>query len=764
MSPKKKIIVCTTSYLPFIGGAEIAVQEVGRRLCDTFDFFIITARQRSDLRRREDMPEGTVIRVGFGSRVDKWLLPFTGMVAIAKLAYAGEIPGPWKQTARESLLIWGMDISQGAVLGFLFKIIFSKIPFVCTVQYGDGEARLARARGGFIGLSFRHILRSADAVTAISSYLINTARADGFVGAEKMIPNGVDTSLFEFRNADFDAKRSEEGKHVVITTSRLVKKNAVDVLIRAVAEVKKTIPPIKCYVIGDGPERDALEKLVKELELSRDIIFLGGIPYEEIPFYLRKADVFVRASRSEGMGNSFVEALSVGIPIIGTRVGGIPDIIIDGKTGIFCNVDDPHDLAEKILMLLNDDTRVLSMRNEGRNLVEEKFSWNAIGQSYGDLFKKLLAVRKRILIATPLYPPEIGGPATYAHILTNYLLDAGIATRVLRFSEVRVFPKIARHAIYFFKALARARGCDYILALDPVSVGFPAMAAAFILCKPFVVKIVGDYAWEQGMQRFGVTELLDDFLKKSYGGRIGYLCKIEYVTARHAQGIIVPSEYLKRVVMAWGIQAEKIQVIANAEELEIISESREDIRKKLSLLGTILISAGRLVPWKGFNILIELMPEIIRSHSDAMLFIVGSGPQKERLESLITAKGLNERIKLLGAITHRDLLKFMKASDAFVLATAYEGLSHVILEAMAMGTLVVTSNVGGNPELVEHRTNGFLFHLDDRENIIRIIQEALALPEDKRRIIRQAAITQASRYTPERMVHATANYMLHRRC
>ncbi len=756
---KKKIIVCTTSYLPFIGGAEIAIQEVSKRLCDTFDFIIIAARQKRNLAKREIMSEGLVIRVGFGSKIDKWLLPFAGMFVIARLAYAGEIPNPWKRITRESLLVWGMDISQGAVLGFFFKIIFSKISFVCTVQYGDGETRLARARGGFIGLSFRHILRAADAVTAISSYLMNTAHAYGFAGVEKIIPNGVDTSLFEFRNADFNIKKIEMRQRVIITTSRLVKKNAVDVLIRAVAEVKKTIPSIKCYVIGDGPDRDALERLTKELDLSHDVIFLGSVPYEEIPFYLRKADIFVRASRSEGMGNSFVEALAVGIPIIGTRVGGIPDIIHDGKTGIFCNVDDPHDLAEKILTLCNDDNVAAHMRKVGRRLAEEKFSWNAIAQSYEELFKKLLAVRKRVLITTPLYPPEIGGPATYAHILTDHFLDAGIGVRVLRFSDVRAFPKIVRHAVYFFKVLARARGYDYILALDPVSVGFPAMVAALVLHKSFIVKIVGDYAWEQGIQRFGVTELLDDFLKKSYGGRIGYLRRIQYVTARHARGIIVPSEYLKRVVTAWGIDAQKIEVIANAEELEVIAESREELRKILSLSGTVLVSAGRLVPWKGFDILIELMPEIIRNHKNAVLLIAGSGPQKEQLESAIAAKGLNDYIKLVGSVAHEDLLKIIKAADAFVLATAYEGLSHTILEAMAMGALVVVSDVGGNPELVEHDTNGFLFSLDDHGEIIQTIQEALALPEDKKRVIRNAAVAHASRYTPKRMVNATASYI-----
>lgn len=756
---KKKIVVFTTSYLPFIGGVEIAVREAARRLCGSYDIYVITARQNRMYSRREIVSEGTIIRLGFGTVLDKWLLPFAGFFELLQLGIRGNIPKPWKRASRNSLLIWGMDISQGSLSACLCKFFFPALPFILTVQYGYGDARLGTGRMGAIGMAFRRMLRLADAVTAISSYLFNAASEYGYAGIAHIIPNGVDTSLFAFQPPHIRTDNNYI-QRVIITTSRLVKKNGVDVLIRAIEEIKKIGTPIKLYIIGDGPERTALEKLANDLQLSRDIIFFGAVSYEEIPFYLRKADVFVRPSRSEGMGNSFIEALSVGIPIIGTPVGGIPDIIKDGETGLLCRVDDARDTAEKICMLLHNNMLAARMRENGRRLVERAFSWDAIAGSYARMFEKLLHARARILICTPLYPPEIGGPATYARILTQHCLDAGIGVRIFRFSEVRTLPKILRHAAYFFKTMWRARGCDYILALDPVSVGFPAACAAFILRKPLIIKIVGDYAWEQGVQRFGVSELLDDFLKKSYGWRLEWLRKIQQFSARRARGIIVPSEYLKRVVAAWGVDTEKIYVIANAEDIETISESRNDLRKMLSLSGTVILSAGRLVPWKGFKFLIELMPELTQEYSDIILLIAGSGPQKEELESLIAAYGLQSRVKIIGSVAHTDFLKFMKAVDAFVLASAYEGLSHAILEAMAMGALVIASNVGGNPELIEHNKNGFLFDLNDREKIKQAIRRALAMPEDQKIEVRKAAIMNASRYTPERMAEATVHYML----
>jgi hypothetical protein len=356
-----------------------------------------------------------------------------------------------------------------------------------------------------------------------------------------VIPNGVDTSVFVYDPSREAEEKKEYSQRVVITTSRLVEKNGVDTLIKAIAEVKKKFVGVKCHIIGDGPERGALEMLVRDLDLSRNITFLGSVPYEEIPFYLKKADVFVRASRSEGMGNSFAEALSVGVPIIGTPVGGITDIIKNNETGMFCRVDDPEDLAKKILQLFRDGDLVAQLKEKGRRLVEERFSWDRIAQSYGLLFEKIMRTRLRVLIATPLYPPEIGGPATYTKILAENFLDWGISTRIVRFSAVRSLPKILRHAAYAWQVLLQSRYADIIYAQDPVSVGFPAAIAAFLKRKPFVMKIVGDYAWEQGVQRYRVSDLLDEFLQKKYGMHVEILRTIERCASLRAMHIVVPS-------------------------------------------------------------------------------------------------------------------------------------------------------------------------------------------------------------------------------
>ncbi|MEK7567130.1 MAG: glycosyltransferase family 4 protein, partial [Patescibacteria group bacterium] len=279
----------------------------------------------------------------------------------------------------------------------------------------------------------------------------------------------------------------------------------------------------------------------------------------------------------------------------------------------------------------------------------------------------------RILIATGIFPPDIGGPATYSKILADELPKRGVGVEILSFGSVRGLPKIIRHLVYFFKVFWRARHADVIFAQDPVSVGLPAYFVALILKKLFVLKVVGDYAWEQGVNRFGVKDLLGDFLHKKYDWRIEFLRFIERFVAKSAKVIIVPSDYLKSVVKKWGVRAEKIHVIYNAVSIPEISKNKEELRQELNLSGKVLVSVGRLVSWKGFEMLIELMPEVSKKYPDAQLLIIGSGPEEKTLNA--KSYQLKTNVRFLGSLTHDQVLKYLKTADVFLLNTGYVSLA-----------------------------------------------------------------------------------------
>lgn len=718
--PKPKIIVCATAYHPYIGGAEIAVAEVAKRLSGRFDFIVLASRMSRRLPRRENRSEGTLIRLGFGARFDKWLLPlFIFWHFVSNFEFRA--PG---------LILWGMDISQGSLAAAAIKWFFPRTPFILTVQYGESEARLRAARGGAIRRAFGSMLGQADIVTAISGWLLDLSRDFGYCGPAALIHNGVDVEKFKRQNAK--GKSTWHNQKIIITASRLVPKNGVDVLIRAFAEAKKQIPDLRLHIVGEGAERKKLENLASLLGVQDTITFFGAVPHERIPRYLEEADLFVRPSRSEGMGNAFVEALAAGLPIIGTPVGGIPDIIEDGKTGLLASPEDIYGLAKTIDRALSEEGLAERLVRNGKEKVAREFSWDAIAGRYGAVFRQALDAKKRAIVATGLFPPEIGGPATYSKLLTGALPRRGVLPRVVPFRAVRHLPKLVRHVSYFCKVASASRGSDVIFAQDPVSVGLPAFLAAWILRKKFILKIVGDYAWEQ-MQvksekrkmKNGNVKLktIEEFQRERYDLFTEMRRAAERFVARRAERVIVPSEYLKGIVTRWGVLPEKTAVIYNAFAPPRILESKDKARRRLGIPpdSFAIISVGRLVPWKGFDALIAAMPHIRREMPSARLYIIGSGPEKQALEASIRAAGLGEAAALTGAIAHVEVLNHLRAGDLFILNSSYEGFSHTLLEAMAMEIPVMASAVGGNEELITDGVHGVLYNSGSPEKIAHLV-------------------------------------------
>ncbi len=328
----------------------------------------------------------------------------------------------------------------------------------------------------------------------------------------------------------------------------------------------------------------------------------------------------------------------------------------------------------------------------------------------------------KILIATGVYPPDIGGPATYSKLLYDELPERGASVLVLSFGDVKHLPYIVRHILYFFRILRMGKRVDLIYAQDPLGVGIPAGVAAKILRKKFVIKIVGDRAWETGVQKFGIKDTLDIFSQKKYRRCSVKILKAgQLLAARLADKIITPSNYLKGIIQNWGVDDNKIKVIYNSFDIPQNIEDKNSIRKILNFNGKYIISVGRLVSWKGFDTLINIMPEILKRFSTLKLLIAGDGPEKEKLIDLTRKLGIQNSVIFLGSLNHKTLLHHMKASDIFVLNTAYEGFSHVLLEAMAMNVPIITTSVGGNVEIIKDKKNGLLVGYNNDNEIIKAI-------------------------------------------
>jgi len=313
----------------------------------------------------------------------------------------------------------------------------------------------------------------------------------------------------------------------------------------------------------------------------------------------------------------------------------------------------------------------------------------------------------KILIATGIYPQDIGGPATYSKLLYDELPKRGIAVSVISFGRVRKYPKIIRHVAFFFILLKDAFAADIIFAQDTVSVGFPSLCVAKILRKRLFVRVPGDHAWEQSTQRYGVTDSIDDFQNRKYEKRVEFLRMIQKMTVNGADRVIAPSMYFRNLVSKWAKNPNKVVCIYNGIDLSDIPESTGVYNSKT------IISAGRLVSWKGFSALIRVMILL----PEWKLYIAGDGPQRKELEEVIINSHLEDRVFLLGQIPRSELVKKIQDSDVFVLNTSFESFSFQIVEAMASGTPVVATNIGNLAEIIDNEKSGILVIPDDKKAI-----------------------------------------------
>lgn len=348
----------------------------------------------------------------------------------------------------------------------------------------------------------------------------------------------------------------------------------------------------------------------------------------------------------------------------------------------------------------------------------------------------------KIILATGVYPAEIGGPASYAAMLEAELPAHDIVVSTVPYGWVRQYPKFTRHLMYAWKLWQASAGADVIYALDPVRVGWAASLVARLRRRPFVVRLSGDYAWEQGRLRWNVQQLLDEYSKNPTAApwRVRLLARLQRQVVGRARLVVVPSEYLKSIVTQWGTAPAKIKVVYSALYPLEVSATREKLRAQLGYPYPTIVSAARLVSWKGFRALIEVVDNLRTRYPDIALVIIGEGEQRQQLEQQVEKLDLVEHVRFTGRISKDALGAALRAADVFVLNTAYEGLSHQLIEVMDLGVPIVTTKSGGNPELINNGVNGYLIDFNDKEQLTEAVTRVFSHPESRERMTQSARL------------------------
>jgi glycosyltransferase involved in cell wall biosynthesis len=329
----------------------------------------------------------------------------------------------------------------------------------------------------------------------------------------------------------------------------------------------------------------------------------------------------------------------------------------------------------------------------------------------------------RIVLVTGIWPPDVGGPATHGPDLARFLAGRGhrVVAVTMADGEVterpvpvraisRALPFPARYGLVALRSGLIARGADVLYASATYAAAAAAAAAAR---KPWVAKLVSDPAYERARRTSLFRGSLEDF-GAADGLPLGALRRARTAVLRRARRIVVPSAYLAEIALGWGLDENRVEVLPNPAPAER-PDGAEDLPP-----GT-LVFAGRLTAQKGLATALEALVRV----PAARLVLVGDGPDRAALEELARETGLDGRVEFRGSRPRRDVLRTLAGADAALLPSEWENLPHAAIEALAMGTPVVATAVGGVPEIVRDGENGLLVPPRDPQALAEAIERVI---------------------------------------
>ena len=344
-----------------------------------------------------------------------------------------------------------------------------------------------------------------------------------------------------------------------------------------------------------------------------------------------------------------------------------------------------------------------------------------------------------VLVVSGIWPPDVGGPASHAPELAAFLRSRGHGVEVVTTADVapeapdfpihavlRSTPVGVRHARVVALVARRARSADVVYATSMIS---RAGLGSALARRPLVLKLVADAAYERAKRQGLFAGSLAEF-QEARGRRIAALRLARDLALRRASHVVCPSAFLRELSLGWGLAAEKVTVIPNAIPPLPALRPAAEVRAELDLAPPLLAFAGRINAQKALDVLLEAL-----AHVDGpTLALAGDGPERTRLEARATELGLGDRVRFLGARTRTEVLELFRAADASVLTSAWENFPHTVVEALAVGTPVLGTAVGGVAEVVRDGENGLLVPPGDPDAFAEALRRFLGDEELRERL------------------------------
>lgn len=361
-----------------------------------------------------------------------------------------------------------------------------------------------------------------------------------------------------------------------------------------------------------------------------------------------------------------------------------------------------------------------------------------------------------VLVVSGIWPPDVGGPASHAPQVASFLLERGHGVSVVTTARVRPgpqpypvrwvsrsLPKGVVHVRTGLEIVRRAAASDVVYTTGMFG---RSAAGAALARRPYVIKLTADPAFERARRRGIVGGDVEQFQADPGGPMIKVLRLARDAELRGAAHVFTPSAWLGELAVSWGVDAARVSVLPNPAPALPELAPRDELRASFGMTGLTLAFAGRLTAQKALGVALGALSRV----DGVALLIAGDGDQRAPLEACVAKLGLGDRVRFLGPLPRDRIMELFRAADASILSSSWENFPHTVVEALAAGTPVLATAVGGVAEVVCDGENGLLVAPGDVEGLADAIRRFFGDPVLRDRL-RAAAVASVAEYAPERV-------------
>ncbi len=578
-----------------------------------------------------------------------------------------------------------------------------------------------------------------------------------------LIHHGVDAAYFAPAEATAEPGSTPPDRPVILSVGRLVPKKGFDHLLQAVARLRNRQLRFCLEIVGDGPQRRRLVKMIEELGLEDTVVLRGMLVRDEVREAFRRATCFALACRvtedgdRDGIPNTLAEAMASGLPVVSTRLSGVEELVRDGETGILVPPGSPEALADALAGLLEDRERGRRLGQRARAAVTATFDAHQAGAHRARRFARALGVERVLYLSADRGVPVRGNKGASVHVrsVAEAMESLGLETRILTtragppdgpsLSAPLVESRSDKSCRATVERLARwTRG------------GEPLERAILRLLDNFWLYAAGRClaaTWRPDMiyERYALTAFAGAFLARYL--RVPFVLEVNSPMAdeeaafrglrlrrlarwaegwliRRADRLVVVSWALHSHALRLGARHERILVLPNAVDPKRFGAAHDGIavRERMDLNGSFVVGfCGSLKPWHGVHRLLAAAARAAAEVPELRVLIVGDGPDRPALERQARDLGIEPRVRFVGAVAHEAVADYLAACD--VLSAPYEPMEGFyfsplkVAEYLAVGRPVVVSAVGELARALDGARDVTLVPPGDAESLGRILVE-----------------------------------------